>query len=60
MKNTMKVLAVVLALGATVQALKAYAADVPAISIEDEEYQIVRLMELRQQVSIQGQGFTDR
>lgn len=58
MKKTIKALALVLALGATVQAIKAYAQEVPQISIEDEEYAIARLMELRQQTQLQGQSFS--
>lgn len=58
MKKTMKVLALVLALGATVQALKAYAVETQIISAEEEEYKIVRLMEMRKQISIQKSDLT--
>lgn len=58
MKKTMKILALVLALGATVQALKAYAVEAQVFSVEEEEYKIVRLMEMRKQVSTQGTALT--
>lgn len=54
MKKTIQVLALVLAIGATIQSLKVYAFEVQAISIEEEEYKVMRLMEMRKQVSLQG------
>lgn len=58
MKKTIQVLALVLAFGATVQALKAYAVEAQVFSVEEEEYKIVRLMEMRKQISIQGNALT--
>ncbi len=54
MKKTMKIIALVLAFGATVQALKAYAIEAQVFSAEEEEYKVVRLMEMRKQLTVQG------
>lgn len=58
MKKTIKALALVLAFGATIQALKAYAVEAQVFSIEEEEYKVERLMEMRKQITIQGSALT--
>lgn len=53
----MKVLALLLALGATIQTIKVYAFDsqVSSLTTEEEEYKITRLMELRKEVELRGE-----
>ena len=58
MKKKMKIIALVLAFGATVQALKAYAVEAQVFSVEEEEYKVERLMEMRKQISVQGNALT--
>lgn len=50
MKNAMKVLALVLAIVATAQTLKAYAQVSVPLSADEEAYQISRLMQLKSQM----------
>jgi len=56
MKKTIQIFALVLAIGATVQTLKAYAFEAQTISVEEEEYKVMRLMEIRKQISLQGEN----
>lgn len=58
MKKTIQVLALVLAIGATAQTLKAYAFESQAgsIMVDDEEYKIMRLMELRKEIESKGES----
>lgn len=58
MKKKMKIIALVLAFGATVQALKAYAVEAQVFSVEEEEYKVERLMEMRKQITVQGNALT--
>lgn len=58
MKKKMKMIALVLAFGATVQALKAYAVEAQVFSVEEEEYKVERLMEMRKQITVQGNALT--
>lgn len=58
MKKKMKIIALVLAFGATVQALKAYAVEAQVFSVEEEEYKVERLMEMRKQIAVQGNALT--
>ena len=57
MKKTIQTLALILAIGATVQTLKAYAFEAQTISVEEEEYKVMRLMEMRKQVPLQSESF---
>ncbi len=57
MKNTIKALAVVLALGATAQAIKAYTAETPQLSANEERQKVVELMDLRQEIEAKGELF---
>lgn len=57
MKKTMKVLALVLALGATVQTLRAYAIETGFFSADEEEHKITQLMELRKEIDVKGESF---
>lgn len=57
MKKTIQALALVLAIGATVQTLKAYALDTGLISADEEEYKITQLMELRKEIEFKGETF---
>lgn len=50
MKNVLRTLAVILAIGATFQVVFSYAAEVERISAEEEEAKLSRLMELRREV----------
>ena len=59
MKTLARTLALVLALGATMQALFAYANDVGLISIEEEETKIVQLIELKQQMDTKNLSIGD-
>lgn len=60
MKKTIQVLALVLAIGATVQTLKAYAVETGLFSVDEEEYKITQLMELRKEVEVKGESFDPR
>lgn len=51
MKKTMQVLAVILAIGATAQTLRAYAYQTGIFSIEEEESKMSLLIELRKELS---------
>lgn len=57
MKKTLQLLAFVLALAATAQTLKAYANDVGLFSVEEEEYKITQLMELRKEMTDKAETF---
>lgn len=51
MKKTMKLLALILALGATLQAFTAYADELQVFSLKDEEHKVSQLMEMRKKLS---------
>ncbi|OQW47618.1 MAG: hypothetical protein A4S09_15000 [Proteobacteria bacterium SG_bin7] len=57
MKKTIKALAIVLALGATLQAIKAYTSETPQLSASVERQKVVELMELRQEIEAKGEMF---
>lgn len=57
MKKTIQALALILAIGATIQTIKAYAFDTEVLSAEEEGRKVVLLIELRHQ-TIQEQSFT--
>jgi len=50
MKNVLRTLAVIFAIGATFQVVFSYAAEVERISAEEEEAKLSRLMELRRDI----------
>lgn len=50
MKRTIQVFALVIALGATIQTLKAYAIEAGFISVDEEGIKISQLIELRKEV----------
>lgn len=50
MKNLMKTLAVALAIGSTVQAIQVYAQEKVVISIDEVEYKLTRLIDLKRQM----------
>lgn len=54
MKNTIQILALVLAIGATVQTIRAYADETGFFSVEVEEYRMSKLIELRKEVTATG------
>lgn len=54
MKKTIQVLALMLAVGATVQTIRAYADETEFFSIEVEEHKMSKLIELRKEVSATG------
>ena len=54
MKKTIQVLALVLAIGATVQTIRAYASETGFFSVEVEEQKMTKLIELRKEVSTTG------
>ena len=51
MKKTLQALALILAIGATVQTIKAYAQEVASFSAEEEQHKITQLMELRKEMA---------
>ncbi len=55
MKKTIQVLALVLAIGAAIQSLRAYASDSSAFSIEEEEYKMFKLINLRKEFTANGE-----
>lgn len=57
MKNTLQVLALILAVGATVQTIKAYAQEVSIFSADEEEYKISQLMQLRRDIEDKETAF---
>ena len=58
MKKTMQTLAIVLAIAATVQTLRAYATETGVFSIEEEEVKMTQLMELRKEFYEKGESLT--
>lgn len=50
MKNAMKILALVLAIGAVSQTIRAYAQTTVTLNADEEAYQISRLMQLKSQI----------
>ncbi len=54
MKKTIQVLALVLAIGATVQTIRAYASETGFFSVEVEEHKMTKLIELRKEVATNG------
>lgn len=57
MKKTLQAIALILAIGATVQTFKAYAQDVGLFSAEEEEYKITQLLELRKEMADKAETF---
>lgn len=60
MKKPIQALALALAIGATVQTLKAYAFETGLFSADEEEYKITQLIELRKEIEAKGESFTPR
>jgi hypothetical protein len=60
MKKTLQALAILLALGAAAQSVKAYAVELGLVSAEEQEYKIIRLMDLRKEMESEGKSFTPR
>lgn len=62
MKNLLKTLAIVLAIGATVQAIQVYAQEKEVISIDEVEYNLTRLIELKHEMDANRSetGFVNR
>jgi hypothetical protein len=56
MKKTIQVLALVLAIGATVQTIRAYSSETGYFSVEVEEYKLTKLIELRKEVDATGES----
>lgn len=54
MKKTIQALALILAIGATFQTLRAYASESGFFSIEEEEYKMSKLIDLRKEVASSG------
>lgn len=54
MKKTIQILALVLAISATVQTIRAYADETGFFSVEVEEYRMSKLIELRKEVTATG------
>ena len=50
MKNLMKALALVLAIGSTIQAIQVYAQERVVLSIDEAEYKLTRLIELKREL----------
>ncbi|MEZ4872651.1 MAG: hypothetical protein R2827_10545 [Bdellovibrionales bacterium] len=57
MKKTLQAIALILAIGATVQTIKAYAQEVVSFSAEEEQHKITQLMELRKEMADKGPNF---
>ena len=56
MKKTIQLLALVLAIGATVQTIRAYASETGFFSVEVEEHKMTKLIELRKEVAATGEA----
>jgi len=57
MKKSLQAIALILAMGATAQALMAYHQDDVLFSAEEEQYKIMQLMELRKEMIDKGPRF---
>ncbi len=57
MKKILQAIALILAIGATFQTIKAYAQEVASVSAEEEQYKITQLMELRKEMADKGPSF---
>jgi len=57
MKKTLQAIALILAIGATVQTFKAYANETGFFSAEEEESKMSLLIELRKELSEKGETF---
>lgn len=57
MKKTIQVLALLLAIGATIQTIKVYALEpqIGSLVTDEAEYRITRLMELRKEIELRGE-----
>jgi len=58
MKKTLQVLAIVFAIGAAIQTLKAYTSESNALSAEEEEYKMFKLINLRKEVAANGEAIS--
>lgn len=56
MKNLMKVLVLVLAIGSTLQAIQVYAQERAMVSIEEEERALSRLIQLKRNSDLSGKS----
>jgi len=53
-KRTIQILALIFAIGATIQTLRAYTSKAGLISVNEEEDKIIRLIELRKEIDARG------
>lgn len=60
MKKTLQVIALILAIGAAVQTIKAYADEEVSFSAEVEQFKITQLMELRKEMTDKGSSFVPK